>query len=236
MNTVTDTKTVIALENVSVKLPYKGQGNSLFKKKLFSANSENSNYLEILKDINLELKVGDKVGLVGNNGAGKTTLLRVLATVLPPTSGSVNLYGKVLPLLNSNFQIMPELTCRQNIKLIGLRNKLQGEKLEEYMSEVLHISALEKFIDSPVRILSAGMKNRLVLSLLYGDQSDIVVMDEWIGASDQKVLERKEGLLRDLIHNSKVFILASHREKIIAEHCNKVIKMENGQIASFEEI
>lgn len=228
--------TALNLQDVCVDFPAyrlstgKKLVSSLIKKK------QSVEKFRALDNINLTLQSGDRVGLIGQNGAGKTTLLRVMSGILPPSQGNIEITGNVLPLIQARASVIPSLTCIQNVTLHGLRNDLHGSELSNFVETVRRISGLDSFMNFPLIKLSAGMRSRLLVSMLHADPADIIVMDEWIGTTDQKVLKHGEGLLSRLIESSKIFILASHRIAILHQYCNMLIKLENGRIASIKKI
>lgn len=195
------------------------------------AKSQTIESFKALDNVSLSFSKGDKVGIEGNNGAGKTTLLRVLANILPPTRGEVIIRGEsILPLINKNAEVIPSLTCLQNITLHGLRNRLFSNELREYIDSVRELADLDKFLYMPAKNLSSGMRNRLILSMFHANPAEIVVMDEWIGTADDRILKHRESLLANLIDSSKIFILATHRQSLLKQYCNKSIVLEKGRI------
>ncbi len=223
-------KPILELNSVNVKFPISKQGIKSTLSSSILRSKKKIEYYPALTDINLKFFSGDRVGLVGSNGAGKTTLLRVLSGILPPTSGSVKIKGSISALVQRNPSLLLRATCMQNIILTGLRGGLRRDELKQYVESVREVSDMDKFMDSPVSVLSAGMKNRLVLSMLYVKPADIVIMDEWIGTLDERVLKHSEGMLADIIHKSKLFILASHRKGILKSHCTSILKLAAGEI------
>ena len=224
------------LKNVTVEFPsYKLSTRKKIVTSIFG-NTREVEKFKVLDNINLKLSSGDRVGLVGQNGAGKTTLLRIMSGILPPSSGNVEVLGKVLPLIQAKANIIPPLTCIENVTLHGLRNKMRGHELSEFIETVREVSSLEKFMNFPVNKLSAGMRSRLLISMLHANPADIIIMDEWIGTTDQKVLKHGEGLLSKLIESSKIFVLASHRIAILHQYCNILVKLNNGKVESIKRI
>jgi len=226
----------VILDKVSVKFTkYKSQKSSSMLSKMLGVSVTKEDFY-VLNDLSFEVKRGDRVGLLGRNGSGKTTLLRLMAGVLPPTCGALDVVGRVFPALTAAPGIQPQATCLQNIILQGLSYGLKAEALKAYVDEVSIFSDLGDFLNSPYSALSAGMKGRFAVATLNYVQPELLFMDEWIGAADKKVLQKNQGLLAELVKSSEIFVMASHRRDIIEEHCNKAIVMDGGKMMFYGDV
>lgn len=219
----------LRLENVGIAfdLAQKTKSSSILNR-IFSSSSMRKGKLNALDSISFTLEPGDRVGIVGVNGAGKSTLLKILAGVLRPTYGDINISGEVYSLLDLNTDVVSNATCLQNIRLKAYSLGLKGVEILKYEKHVRKLADLEKFIHSPFSVLSTGMKTRLLVSMIGYRNSDIVIMDEWIGTTDRSFYAKRDGVLNGLIEMSQIFIIASHNRKIIESLCNKVIVLDSG--------
>jgi len=182
-----------------------------------------------LKNINLEIQKGEKVALLGHNGAGKTTLLKVLSSILPPTSGSIETVGDLRPAMALSLGMLGEASCIENIKLTGLYYGFSGADLDNYIKTVRAKADIDKFLYQPVKTLSRGMRSRLVIAMLLVAKSQILIFDEWIGAVDKNQLDG-ESTLADAIRASDIFIVASHKLILIEKYCNRCLILKQGEI------
>ena len=192
----------------------------------------NRDYFSALDNLDLTFSTGDKVAVVGENGAGKSTLLRVLSGMLPPSSGELVVDGSVFSMV-TNAALVSDATCRQNIILNGLYMGLDQQELNEYVNAVEAVAHLGDFIQSPLASLSTGMRSRLMVAMIPDAKADILIMDEWIGTADKKVLEYGSGLLARQIENCEIFIIASHRNDILERFCNKKLELASGKVQYF---
>lgn len=189
-------------------------------------------YLEIaaLKNISLSLKSGDRVGLIGINGSGKSTLLKLCAGALAIQSGSINIHGRVSPQFALGSGIKPTLSGRRNAELKCLYLGIPQSKIPGYVEEVKELSGLGGYFELPVRSYSAGMRSRLVMSLMRLVRGDILVMDEWISAADATVNTTVSQLQTELIESSSILIMASHSQRILEEWTSTLIWLDSGQV------
>jgi len=220
----------VSLKDVSIVFPINKVSNetSLLKKMLNIGNTKE--HFHALKQVNLELEAGDRVALLGKNGSGKSTLLKVLAGLLPPNQGDINVQGKVFPALKPANMIVSSATCYQNIVLQGLFYGLKGDELRAYIEEVAKFSELGDFLNSSYGSLSAGMKSRFAISTMSYVKPEIIFMDEWIGAADKKVVQKNNGLLSSIVDSSDIFVLASHRKELVRQHCSRALVLNTGEI------
>ncbi len=199
------------------------------KKPLFTKRGS-LNYYEAIKTLSLHLKSGDRLALLGSNGSGKSTLLRVLAGILPPIKGSLEINGEVFPALSPVYGIQREATCYENIRLKGLLYNFRGKELKAYENAVAQFSELNEFLDMPVKTLSKGMQSRLQVAMLNHVKPDILLMDEWIGAADENIVRKNNGILNALVDQAEIFVLASHRKKLVKDFCTTGLVMQKGEI------
>ncbi|MBB3179819.1 ABC transporter ATP-binding protein [Variovorax sp. Sphag1AA] len=227
----------ISLKNVSVNFPIYGAGAASFKKTLAASvtggrfgKETGVNVVQALSNINLELRSGDRLGLVGHNGAGKSTLLRTLAGVYEPSSGDFARQGTVSSLIDPALGIEADATGIENIMLRGLVMGMSKKQIDELTPAVCEFSGLGEYVYMPVRTYSTGMLMRLAFSISTSIQADILLMDEWLSVGDAEFTEKAEIRMREVVSKSGILVLASHSPELIAKECNRVIHLEHGRI------
>lgn len=227
----------ISLKDVSVSFPIYGAGASSLKKTLAASvtggrfgKETGVTVVQALSNINIELKAGDRLGLVGHNGAGKSTLLRTLAGVYEPTAGQFARHGSVTSLIDPALGIEADATGMENIMLRGLVMGLSKREVDQLTPGIVEFSGLGQYINMPVRTYSTGMMMRLAFSISTSVKADILLMDEWLSVGDAEFTEKAEKRMRDVVQGSGILVLASHSPKLIAKECNKVIHLSHGTI------
>jgi len=229
----------ISLKNVGVNFPIYGAGANSLKKTLASSvtggrfgKETGVNVVQALSDINLELKAGDRLGLIGHNGAGKSTLLRTLAGVYEPSVGDFTRSGTVSSLIDPSLGIEADANGVENIMLRGLVMGLSKRQIDDLAPSIIEFSGLGDYINMPVRTYSTGMMMRLAFSISTSVQADILLMDEWLSVGDAEFTEKAEQRMKDVVSNAGILVLASHSPKLIENECNRVVHMEHGRIVS----
>ncbi len=227
----------VSIDNVRVDFPiYHGSSRSL-KRTVFAAASgrlqEDSKHrivVSALRDISLELRRGDRLGLIGSNGAGKTTLLRTLAGIYEPVGGRVAIEGRIGALLDASLGMNAELTGRENIALRGLYNGLPRPAIAALEDDVEAFAELGDFLDLPMRFYSAGMSIRLGFALATAIRPEVLLMDEWLLAGDAAFLEKASARLEAVVRSAEILVLSSHMPGIILNWCTRVVRMHQGRI------
>lgn len=233
----------VHLNTVSIHFPiYNFNARSLKKQFLRLAlggdlyREENKMVVQALNKITLQLKHGDRVGLIGHNGAGKSTFLRVLAKIYEPSAGTIQIEGKVCSLLNVMLGINPESTGYENILVRGLLLGLTRKEIRNKMDDIAQFTELGDYLFTPVRSYSAGMQLRLAFAVATCIQPDILLMDELIEVGDSAFLKKAQTRLSEFIGQSSILVLATHSNETIRKFCNKVILLEKGQLIYFGEM
>lgn len=193
----------------------------------------NNRFVTALNGVGFSLNSGDRLGLVGANGSGKTTLLRTLFGILEPTSGHINLEGKVDALFNINLGFRREASGRRNIILRGLINGLSRKEIERQMDAIIEFSELGEFIDLPLKSYSQGMSARLAFSIATSLEPQILLMDEWIGAGDTDFQQKARNRMSELAEAAGIVVLASHNQNLIRRTCNKILSLQKGELSFF---
>jgi len=183
-----------------------------------------------LSSLNLSIQTGDRLGIVGLNGAGKSTLLKLIAGIYSPTSGKLEVDGKIAPLLEIGSGFHPELTGRENVRLncalLGLGKKETLAKV----SEIFQFAELEHVADQQVKYYSTGMNLRLGFSICAAVEPDILIIDEFFAGGDHQFIEKSRAKLIQLISSARILIMVSHDLAYIREYCNRVIWLADGKV------
>jgi len=228
---------MVDVQGVHVSFPiYHGNSRSL-KRTVFAAASgrlhEDQHHrlvVQALRGVSLQLRSGDRLGLIGGNGAGKTTLLRTLAGIYEPVVGSVRVDGSIGALLDPNLGMNPELTGRENIALRGLYNGLLRPAIRRLEQDVQEFAELAEFLDLPVRFYSSGMVIRLGFALATAIRPQVLLMDEWLLAGDAAFMDKARGRLEDMVRGADILVLSSHSTPVILEWCTRVLWLDQGRI------
>ena len=182
-----------------------------------------------LKNISFEVEKGDRWGIIGLNGAGKSTLLKIVSGVMKPTEGSVEIKGKVVPLLELGAGFDPSYTGKENIFLNGAMLGLSKEFLEEKYEEIVEFSEIRKFIDVPLKNYSSGMRARLGFSIATTIKPEILILDEVLSVGDAKFKKKSENKIISLFNEGITVLFVSHSIEQVKKLCNKAIWLENGE-------
>lgn len=183
-----------------------------------------------LRDINFELRDGDRLGLVGHNGAGKSTMLRMLAGVYPPTRGRVVSVGTISTLFNTMPGMSLDGTGRENIHAAGLHLGLSRTRIASMIENIIEFAELGDYIDLPVRIYSSGMMTRLGFSIATAVEPEILLLDEGLATGDAHFAQKAQTRMNELIGRSSIMVIASHSEALIAKMCTRCLLLEHGQV------
>ncbi len=227
----------IQIENVSVDFPlYHGSARSL-KKTVFAAASgrlgEDTRQrvvVQALRNITIDLKSGDRLGLVGTNGAGKTTLLRTLAGIYEPIAGRIRVEGSLNALLDPQLGMNMDLTGRENIMLRGLYNGFSKPQIEAMEADVQAFAELGEFLDLPVRFYSSGMIVRLGFALATCIRPQVLLMDEWFLAGDASFMAKARARLESVVRGAEILVLSSHQSGAVLDWCTRVVWMDHGRV------
>jgi lipopolysaccharide transport system ATP-binding protein len=194
----------------------------------------NENKKIAIRDINLQIESGKKIGLIGKNGSGKSTLLKIISSVTSPTYGTIRLRGKVSSLLEVGVGFHPELTGRENIYLSGSIIGVKKNVIDSEISSIIKFSGVEDYIDTPIKRYSSGMIVRLGFAVSTTFDSDILIIDEILAVGD---LHFRENSIRKMLElskdHAKTIIFVSHNMDLIKNFCDETIFMKNGEVDFF---
>ena len=183
-----------------------------------------------LEDINITIKKGEIVGLLGLNGAGKSTLLKVISGIIKPTSGEVKLNGKMAPLIELGARFDPELTGRENIFLNGSLLGFSKKELKDKIEDIIDFSELKEFIDIPLKNYSSGMYARLGFSIATIYEPEILIIDEVLSVGDFHFQEKSLNKIMEMIEKGTTVLFVSHDIEQVEKLCKKAIWLEKGKV------
>lgn len=183
-----------------------------------------------LRDVNLRMNEGERIGIIGHNGAGKSTLLKLLAGIYPPTSGELRVRGKISSLFDIALGFEGEATGWENIRF---RSYLHGETprtIDKKIHSIAEFSELGKFLTMPVRYYSAGMMVRLAFSIATAIEPEILLIDEVLGVGDLDFQRKARQRMRDMMAKARLIVVVSHDLDVLARLCDRAIWMDHGQV------
>jgi ABC-type polysaccharide/polyol phosphate transport system ATPase subunit len=186
--------------------------------------------IEALQGVTFEVEHGKVLGIVGANGAGKSTLVRTIAGILPPTSGRIEVDGRVSTLLALGVGFNRKLSGRENVVLGGLAAGLTREHLAEKYEDIVAFAELEEFMDMPMSTYSSGMYGRLGFSVAVNMDPDILLIDEALSVGDAKFRKKSFEKMRELCSQARTIVLVSHALGSIEELCDQAIWINKGQL------
>ena len=200
----------------------------------FSCSNASKTYEEFwaLKDINLTIKNGDRVGIIGRNGAGKSTLLKILSKITSPTSGQLRMRGRVSSLLEVGTGFHPELTGRENIYLNGAILGMNRQEIRTKFDVIVDFADVEKFLDTPVKRYSSGMIARLGFAIAAHLDPDILIVDEVLAVGDAAFQEKCLKTLNELGGTGRTVLFVSHDINAIMNLCNRGVYLEKGKVVT----
>lgn len=208
--------------------PYLKIGQEFLKK-------QTGEFIWALDDVNLEVKQGEALGIIGHNGAGKSTLLKILSQVTAPTTGKVKVKGRIGSLLEVGTGFHPELTGRENVFLNGAILGMTRAEVERKFDEIVDFSGVEKYIDTPVKRYSSGMYVRLGFAVAAHLDPEILIVDEVLAVGDAEFQKRCLGKMDDVAHEGRTVVFVSHNLVSIRKLCNKAILLVGGKLISSGE-
>lgn len=200
------------------------------KERLVFWNKTKVGYHEVLKNINLNIKKGETVALIGVNGSGKSTLLKLMTKIIYPTSGKITTNGKLTSLLELGAGFHPDFTGRENIYFNASIFGLTAAEIDKRVQDIIEFSELGDFIEAPVRTYSSGMYMRLAFSVAINVDADILLIDEILTVGDQHFQDKCFAKLEELKKSDKTIVIVSHSLNSIKKLCDRAIWLYNGEI------
>ena len=192
--------------------------------------AESPDYFWALKDINLEVKQGEVVGIIGRNGAGKSTLLKILSRITPPTTGRIIYRGRVASLLEVGTGFHRELTGRENIYLNGSILGMKRAEIARNFDKIVSFAGIEKFVDTPVKFFSSGMYVRLAFAVAAYLESEILLIDEVLAVGDAEFQKKCLGKMGEVARAGRTVVFVSHNMAALATLCKSAVVINRGSI------
>jgi lipopolysaccharide transport system ATP-binding protein len=194
-----------------------------------------SDVIWALRDVSFEVGRGEVVGIIGKNGAGKSTLLKILTRITNPTSGSASIHGRVSSLLEVGTGFHPELTGRENVYLNGTVLGMKKKEIDRSFDEIVAFSEVEKFLDTPVKRYSSGMRVRLAFSVAAHLQSEVLLIDEVLTVGDTAFQKKCLGKMEGISKEGRTVLFVSHNMGIISELCGRCVLLSTGEVCDIGE-
>ncbi|MBP9814093.1 ABC transporter ATP-binding protein [Candidatus Woesebacteria bacterium] len=218
--------TVIQISQISKRYEIHHEKPTLVEKFITNKNE----VFFALKDISINIKRGEAVGIIGSNGSGKTTLLKLITGITTPTSGSITTKGKIVSLIDLEAGFHHDLSGYENIFLNGMLLGMGKAEITRKILSIIHFADIHQFIDAPLYTYSQGMKLRLGFSIAIHANPDILILDEGVGVGDIQFQKKSQNAIIRLFRKGKTIIISTHLINIIRQYCTRVIEIKNGQV------
>ena len=225
-----DNNNAIVVKDVYKKFKLVYDKPHTLKERLVFWNKTKVNYHEVLKDINLEIKKGETVALIGVNGSGKSTLLKLMTKIIYPTKGTITTNGKLTSLLELGAGFHPDFTGRENIYFNASIFGLTAAEIDARVQDIIDFSELGEFIEVPVRTYSSGMYMRLAFSVAINVDAEILLIDEILAVGDKHFQDKCYQKLEELRDSNKTIVIVSHNLESIRKLCNRGIWIHEGKV------
>lgn len=225
---------VICLENVELWRRNREHFHYDFKRAVFSLVQGKRFKIEkklVLKNINLRVKRGEKIGIIGSNGAGKSTLLKVICGILSPTKGTVRVRGEIAPLIELGAGFDLEMSVRDNVILYGVLLGHSRQEMKQRLKDIISFAELEEYLPLPVKALSSGMRARLGFAIATSVNPDILIVDEVLSVGDAHFAQKSRKRMEELWQQNTTILFVSHSLEQVKQLCPKSVWLNNGEIA-----
>jgi len=228
----------ISISNLTVEFAIFGASSRSLKNSIIAqatggkvmAGARDVVVVRAIDGLDLEIRDGDRIGLTGHNGSGKSTLLRVLSGIYKPSAGRIEIEGRVGTLLDPAAGMDMEATGYENIYLRGQLLGMSMQEIKAKLDDIADFTELGDFLALPMKTYSAGMAARLAFAISTAPETDILLVDEGIGAGDADFQKKAEQRIERLFEKTSIVLIASHAEELLARFCNRRIRMEHGQL------
>ena len=225
-----DKTNAIEVRNMSKQFKVEYDKANTLKTKLIFWNRKKPEFHQVLKNINLNIKKGETVALIGVNGSGKSTLLKLMTKIIYPTKGTIETDGKLTSLLELGAGFHPDFTGRENIYFNASIFGLTRKEIDARIDDIIEFSELGEFIDNPIRTYSSGMYMRLAFSVAINVDAEILLIDEILAVGDQHFQEKCYNKLRELRDSNKTIVIVTHSLEIVKDLCTRVIWIYKGEL------
>lgn len=209
---------------------YYDRANTLKERLLFIGRNKKREKREILNDINIDIKKGETVALIGVNGSGKSTLLKLMTQIIFPNKGTIETHGKLTSLLELGAGFHPDFSGRENIYFNASIFGLTKKQIDERLESIIEFSELENFIDNPVRTYSSGMFMRLAFAVAINVDADILLIDEILSVGDEHFQNKCIEKMLDLKKQGKTMVFVTHSMESVKKLCDRAVWLCDGRI------
>jgi ABC-type polysaccharide/polyol phosphate transport system ATPase subunit len=227
---------VIRLDNVSLWRRTQEEFSYDLKKTILSflqGKYQKPSRKQVLKEINLVVKSGEKIGIIGANGAGKSTLLKVICGILEPTTGQIRVRGNIAPLIELGAGFNVDMSVLDNIITYGVLLGYSKAEMKERIQSILEFAELTEYAEVPVKALSSGMKARLGFSVATDVKPDILILDEVLSVGDAKFKKKSQQRIENLWNHSSTILFVSHSLEYVRELCDRCVWLDRGEIVFY---
>lgn len=224
---------MIKVNNVSMKFNLGIEKNFSLKQffiDVLSRKKKEKSEFWALSDVDFDVKKGEVIGFIGSNGAGKSTLLKIIAGVMKPTKGNIEVYGNICPMIELGAGFDMDLTARENIYLNGAVLGYSKKFIEDKFDEIVDFAELRDFLDVPVRNFSSGMVARLAFSIATIVDPEILIVDEILSVGDIAFQQKSEKKMRSMIGGGTTVLFVSHSIEQIKNLCDRVVWLDHGKV------
>ena len=208
---------------------YLDKANTLKEKLLFFSRNKKEKR-EVLKNINLNIKKGETVALIGTNGSGKSTLLKLMTKILYPNSGTIEIDGKLTSLLELGAGFHPDFSGRENIYFNASIFGLTKKEIDDRLENIIEFSELKNYIDNPIRTYSSGMYMRLAFAVAINVNADILLVDEILSVGDEHFQNKCIEKMLELKNEGKTMVFVTHSMESVKKLCSRAVWLYNGNI------
>jgi len=221
---------VIEIENLSKRFVIRKEKSLKERLVNFGRSNLHKDDFWALRDVNIAIESGTTIGLIGPNGSGKSTLLKMIGGIMVPTTGTVNLKGRLAALLELGAGFHPDLTGRENVYLNASILGLTRQQTDRYFDAIIDFSGIERFIDTQVKFYSSGMYVRLAFAVAVHVDPDILLVDEVLAVGDEPFQRKCMERIRGFQHDGRTIVLVTHSLDQVAELCDRAVVLESGHV------
>lgn len=224
----------VSIKNVSKKFHLPGDNYGSLKMKLITPKKDrkkDSNDYHAIKDVSLDIKKGEFIGILGRNGAGKSSLLKMMAGIYQPTGGQITVNGRLVPFIELGVGFNKNLTGKDNVYLNGAMLGFTREEIDKMYDSIVDFAELHKFMNQKLRNYSSGMKVRLAFSIAIKADADILLLDEVLAVGDAAFKRKCHDHFNQLKEDKKTIIFVTHNMGAVNEYCDRAVLLDEGRIA-----
>jgi len=227
---VLNNEIAIQVKNMSKNFIIYGDKANTLKERIIRFTKTKKEVRNVLKNINIDIKKGETVALIGVNGSGKSTLLKLITKIIYPNKGSIKVKGKISSLLELGAGFHPDFSGRENIYFNASIFGLTKKEIDARLNDIIEFSELGEFIDTPIRTYSSGMYMRLAFSVAINVDADVILIDEILAVGDQRFQDKCMKKMLELKSQGKTMVFVSHSKNAVEFLCDRAIWLNNGVV------